>query len=219
MRWRFARRGTSASPVPRRTSTPTRSSKGSRRPTQYVTASESAQDAIRHAVAGLAGAETGTSFVQTFAYASGAGYGLLLDALSPGWHRKVTGARDFGQLLSAAAGVTAAPDAAAAAARYDGAFAAGCRRAARSRPAGNHTPSCAGATSMLRCWWCRARAVAASTTRAPRSFPALARCIAAWRPKARGDSSDAEEGRSRHDLLLTATLSRCRRRLSSMRRR
>ncbi len=89
--------------------------------TQYVTASETAQDAIRHAVAGLAGAEAGTSFVQTFAYASGAGYGLLLDALSPGWHRKVSGARDFGQLLSAAAGVTAAPDAAAAAARYDGA--------------------------------------------------------------------------------------------------
>jgi hypothetical protein len=89
--------------------------------TQYVTAYESAQDAIRGAVAGLAGAETGTSFVQTFAYASGAGYGLLLDALSPGWHRTFTGTRDFGQLLSAAAGVTAAPDTAAAAARYDGA--------------------------------------------------------------------------------------------------
>jgi hypothetical protein len=89
--------------------------------TQYVTAWDSAQDAIRSAVAGLAGAETGTSFVQTFAYASGAGYGLLLDALSPGWHRKITAASDFGQLLSAAAGVTAAPDAAAAAARYDGA--------------------------------------------------------------------------------------------------
>jgi len=89
--------------------------------TQYVIASESAQDAIQHAVARLTGAETGTSFVQTFAYASGAGYGLLLDALSPGWHRKFTGARDVGQLLSAAAGVTAAPDAAAAAARYDGA--------------------------------------------------------------------------------------------------
>ena len=89
--------------------------------TQYVTASETAQDAIRHAVAGLAGAEMGTSFVQTFAYASGAGYGLLLDASSPGWHRKFTGARDFGHLLAAAAGVTAAPDAAAAAARYDGA--------------------------------------------------------------------------------------------------
>jgi hypothetical protein len=89
--------------------------------TQYATGSDSAQDAIRHAATALAAAETSTSFVRTFAYASGAGYGLLLDALSPGWHRKITGASDFGQLLSAAAGVTAAPDAAAAAARYDGA--------------------------------------------------------------------------------------------------
>ena len=88
---------------------------------QYVTGSDGAQDASRHARASLSGAETGTSFVWTFAYASGAGYGLLLDALSPGWHRKITGASDFGQLLSAAAGVTAAPDAAVAAARYDGA--------------------------------------------------------------------------------------------------
>jgi hypothetical protein len=89
--------------------------------TQFVTGSEDAQDAIRHALAGLAAAETGASFVRTFAYASGAGYGLLLDALAPGWHRKITAASDVGQLLSAAAGVTAAPDAAAAAARYDGA--------------------------------------------------------------------------------------------------
>ena len=44
-----------------------------------------------------------------------------LEALSPGWHRKITAASDLGQLLSAAAGVTAMPDAAAAAARYDGA--------------------------------------------------------------------------------------------------
>src|SRR5688572_6051808 len=89
--------------------------------TQFVLGSEGAQDAIRNAVVGLAGAESGTSFVRTFAYASGAGYGLLLDALSPGWHRKITAASDVGQLLSAAAGVTAAPDAVAAAARYDGA--------------------------------------------------------------------------------------------------
>jgi hypothetical protein len=89
--------------------------------TQYATGSDSAEDAIRQAVKTLAGAETGTSFIRTFAYASGAGYGLLLDALTPGWHRKITTANDFGQLLSAAAGVTATPDAAAAAARYDGA--------------------------------------------------------------------------------------------------
>ncbi len=89
--------------------------------TQYVTGSNSPEDASRHARATLADAETATSFVRTFAYASGAGYGLLLDALSPGWHRKITAASDFGQLLSAAAGVTAAPDAAAAARLYDGA--------------------------------------------------------------------------------------------------
>jgi hypothetical protein len=89
--------------------------------TQYVAGSDTAEDASRHARAALSGSETSTSFVRTFAYASGAGYGLLLDALSPGWHRKITGASDFGQLLSAAAGVTAAPDAAAAAVRYDGA--------------------------------------------------------------------------------------------------
>ena len=79
------------------------------------------EDAIRHARATLSAAETSNSFVRTFAYASGAGYGLLLDALSPGWHRKITGESDLGQLLSAAAGVTAAPDAATATERYDGA--------------------------------------------------------------------------------------------------
>jgi len=90
--------------------------------TQYVLGSDNAQDAIRHATATLAASETGTSFVRTFAYASGAGYGLLLDALSPGWHRKITAASDVGQLLSTAAEVAATPDAAAAAAaRYDGA--------------------------------------------------------------------------------------------------
>ena len=89
--------------------------------TQYVIGSDSAEDASRHARATLSGSESSTSFVRTFAYASGAGYGLLLDALSPGWHRKITAASDFGQLLAAAAGVTAMPDATAAAARYDGA--------------------------------------------------------------------------------------------------
>jgi hypothetical protein len=89
--------------------------------TQYVTGSESAQEAVVAAIATLASAESGPSFVKTFAYASGAGYGLLLDALSPGWHRKITAASDLAQLLSAAAGVTAFADAAAAATRYDGA--------------------------------------------------------------------------------------------------
>jgi hypothetical protein len=89
--------------------------------TQYVLGSDRAEDAVRAAVLTLTGAETGPSFVKTFAYASGAGYGLLLDALSPGWHRKITGLSDVGQLLSVAAGVTTLPDASVAATRYDGA--------------------------------------------------------------------------------------------------
>jgi hypothetical protein len=93
--------------------------------TQYVLGSDSVEDAFRAATVTLTASQTSTSIVKTFAYASGAGYGLLLDALSPGWHRKITAASDFGQLLSAAAGVSARPDAAAAAAaaaaRYDGA--------------------------------------------------------------------------------------------------
>jgi hypothetical protein len=89
--------------------------------TQYVIGTNSAEDARRAAAATLSASETSTSFIRTFAYASGGGYGLLLDALSPGWHRKSTTANDFGQLLAAAAEVTTTPDAAAAAARYDGA--------------------------------------------------------------------------------------------------
>jgi hypothetical protein len=46
---------------------------------------------------------------------------MLLDALSPGWHRTLTPTSDLGRLLAAAAGVTALPDAAAAATRYEGA--------------------------------------------------------------------------------------------------
>ena len=118
--------------------------------TQYVIGSEGAQDAIRNAMAGLAGAETGTSFVRTFAYASGAGYGLLLDALSPGWHRKITGASDFGQLLSAAAGVTAAPDAADAAARYDGAR-CGLPKSSAIASSRRSSPSYGAAMSMDPC--------------------------------------------------------------------
>jgi len=41
--------------------------------TQYVTGSDSAEDARQQASASLATAEAGTSFVRTFAYASGAG--------------------------------------------------------------------------------------------------------------------------------------------------
>jgi hypothetical protein len=89
---------------------------------EYELASQSAQDDIRDAIARMRASETADeSFVRTYAYATGAPYGMLLDALSPGWHRKLTATSDLGRLLSAAAAVTALPDAAAAATRYDGA--------------------------------------------------------------------------------------------------
>jgi hypothetical protein len=64
--------------------------------------------------------EPGESFVRTFAYLSGPAYGVLLDAASPGWPRRVRATDDLGNLLATALGVEPAPDAAAAAARHGG---------------------------------------------------------------------------------------------------
>ncbi len=89
--------------------------------TQTVLAAPSAADAVARAVELLAGAEDGESFVRTFAYASGPAYGLLLDAASPGWPRKVRATDDVAVLLMRALGVQPVADAAAAAARYEGA--------------------------------------------------------------------------------------------------
>ena len=63
----------------------------------------------------------GESFVRTFAYMSGLAYGLLLDASSPGWTRKVRGTDDLGTLLMRALAVQPATDATASATRYGGA--------------------------------------------------------------------------------------------------
>jgi hypothetical protein len=89
--------------------------------TGTVVAAESAADAIASAIDQLAKAETQESFVRTFAYASGPAYGLLLDASSPGWTRKVRGTDDLGTLVMNALSVQPAADAAASAARYGGA--------------------------------------------------------------------------------------------------
>jgi hypothetical protein len=88
--------------------------------TQTVVAAPSEADAIARALELLAEAEAGESFVRTFAYTSGPAYGLLLDAASPGWPRKMRSSDDVAELLMRAIGVEPAADAAAAAARYDG---------------------------------------------------------------------------------------------------
>src|SRR5688500_68593 len=92
--------------------------------TGTVLAAESAADAIVGAVDLLDGMEAAAleaSFVRTFAYVSGPAYGLLLDASSPGWTRRVRGTDDLATLLMRALAVQPATDATASATRYGGA--------------------------------------------------------------------------------------------------
>jgi hypothetical protein len=76
-------------------------------------------DARALAGAALAEAERGTSFVRSFAYASGPAYGLLLDEAVPDWRQELKATDDLGDLLAAGLGLRAA-DAASAEARYGG---------------------------------------------------------------------------------------------------
>lgn len=92
--------------------------------TATVLAAESAADALASALDLLTDAEAGAleaSFVRTFAYMSGPAYGVLLDASSPGWTRRVRGTHDLATLLMHALAVQPAVDATASAGRYDGA--------------------------------------------------------------------------------------------------
>jgi hypothetical protein len=89
--------------------------------TGTVLAAASAAEAIASAVENLTVAETGESFVRTFAYASGPAYGLLLDASSPGWTRRVRGTDDLAALVMRALAVQPATDVTASATRYGGA--------------------------------------------------------------------------------------------------
>jgi hypothetical protein len=89
--------------------------------TGTVLAAQSAADAIVGALDLLANAEAAASFVRTFAYMSGPAYGLLLDASSPGWTRRVRGTDDLATLVMRALAVQPATDATASATRYGGA--------------------------------------------------------------------------------------------------
>ena len=78
-------------------------------------------EAIEDAIEQLEQAALAPSFVRTFAYASGAAYGLLLDAWAPGWPRRIKGTDDLALVLAAASGLQASENAARAALQYDGA--------------------------------------------------------------------------------------------------
>lgn len=89
--------------------------------TGTVASAASTEEAAADAVEQLATASAAKSFVRTFAYPSGAAYGILLDAYSPGWTRGIDADDDLGDLLASAAGIESSGDADAAAERYGGA--------------------------------------------------------------------------------------------------
>ena len=89
--------------------------------TQTVLAAPSAAAAIARALELLAEAEAGESFVRTFSYTSGPAYGVLLDAASPGWPRRMRAGDEAAVLLMRALRVQPAEDPEAAAMRYGGA--------------------------------------------------------------------------------------------------
>jgi hypothetical protein len=88
--------------------------------TGTVASSQTRAEATADAIDQLDQAPRNPTFVRTFAYASGAGYGILLDGWSPGWTRRIKGSDDLAALLSSAAKLQPADDATAAAARYGG---------------------------------------------------------------------------------------------------
>jgi hypothetical protein len=89
--------------------------------TGTVVAAQSTAEAIASALDQLAAAETQESVVRTFASTSGTAYGLLLDASSPGWTRRVRSTDDLATLVMRALAVQPATDATASASRYGGA--------------------------------------------------------------------------------------------------
>ena len=84
-----------------------------------VTASSSAESA-QSALDQLSAAEKQESFVDAFAYTSGVAYGLLLDAVAPGWRSKLQATSDLAEVLMSAASTQPETDVSSAAARYRG---------------------------------------------------------------------------------------------------
>ncbi|MFN7986493.1 MAG: hypothetical protein U0529_03410 [Thermoanaerobaculia bacterium] len=88
--------------------------------TGTVAAFPSPGEAAADAIDQLARAEKEPTFVRTFAYPSGAAYGLLLDACSPGWTRRMKPSDDLGHLLREAERLEPAAEAEALAKDYGG---------------------------------------------------------------------------------------------------
>ena len=89
--------------------------------TGTVAATQSHEEAVASAIRQLSDYAENATYVRVFGYPSGTAYGLLLDAATPDWRRRLRPTDDLGDLLIEATGARPADDAAAAATRYDGA--------------------------------------------------------------------------------------------------
>lgn len=92
--------------------------------TATVLVADSESDAIVGALDLLVNTEKNAkdaSFVRTFAYFSGPAYGLLLDASSPDWRKRIKGTDDLAVLLMQALNIHPGSEATIAAAKYEGA--------------------------------------------------------------------------------------------------
>lgn len=87
--------------------------------TGIVVTADSHADAVASAIEHLAAAEGHETFLQQ-AYTTGVGYGILLDAASADWRRKVRSDSDLGQMLMAALKIRPAADPIKVSARYGG---------------------------------------------------------------------------------------------------
>lgn len=80
----------------------------------------SREAAVADAIRQIEEAAKAPTYVRTFAYFTGAAYGLLLDEAAPGWTRKIKGTDDLSALLETATGVRPAGDPHERALRYGG---------------------------------------------------------------------------------------------------
>ena len=88
--------------------------------TATVVAAVNDGDAAVSAIEQLARYSLQPTFVRTFAYPTGAAYGVLLDIWSPDWTRQIQALDDMGRLLMLAADVQPTKNVTAAASRYGG---------------------------------------------------------------------------------------------------
>jgi len=92
--------------------------------TATVLVADSENDGIVSAIDLIVNAEKyarDASFIRTFAYVSGPAYGLLLDASSPDWRKRIKNTDDLATLVMQALNIHSSPDVNIAAARYEGA--------------------------------------------------------------------------------------------------